>query len=197
MESHRQFLRKPWRSRTEFQARQQVPTYRRKTMKPPKIKLTPGRRPKSKSEDMSTSDTVAKSPASASQATSLPVTARPAGPLSTSRWNINEPIPTVCNLRKPSSPETAKESSRFQTAHFELFAPAAAAVSLAGSFNDWNPTATPMQRQNEGSWTKELMLPSGHYQYRFVMDGQWMEDPKAKDYVPNPYGGCNSVLHVE
>jgi hypothetical protein len=31
-------------------------------------------------------------------------------------------------------------------------------------------------------------LPSGRYEYRFVVDGQWTDDPAAGETVMNPYG---------
>jgi len=30
----------------------------------------------------------------------------------------------------------------------------------------------------------------------FVVDGQWMPDPNAKEFAPNPFGGQNSVLVI-
>lgn len=102
-------------------------------------------------------------------------------------------MPVLSHLLK----QPLKHSPRLRTVHFELFAPEAHAVFLAGSFNDWSSTATPMNCQGEVRWVKNLLLPPGHYQYRFVVDRQWMADPKANDYVPNPFGGCNSVVHVE
>lgn len=80
---------------------------------------------------------------------------------------------------------------------FELVAPEARTVFLTGSFKGWNPKAIPMMRLHDGKWAKELRLPAGHYEYLFVVDGQWIVDPKAPDYVTNPFGGCNSVLKVE
>jgi len=80
---------------------------------------------------------------------------------------------------------------------FELVAPKARTVFLAGTFNHWNPTNTPMMRLHDGKWAKELRLPAGRYEYLFVVDGGWTPDPKATDYAPNPFGGCNSVLLVE
>ncbi len=47
-----------------------------------------------------------------------------------------------------------------------------------------------------GSWRKDLILPPGTYEYRLVVDGQWMPDPQAADNVPNPFDGMNSVLKV-
>jgi hypothetical protein len=39
-------------------------------------------------------------------------------------------------------------------------------------------------------------LAPGTYEYCLVVDGQWMPDPLAKETVPNPFGGRNSVLKV-
>ena len=73
----------------------------------------------------------------------------------------------------------------------------AQAVFIAGTFNDWNPSMTPMIALSEGRWTKELALPPGRYEYLFVADGKWSSDPSASEQVPNPHGGQNSVLVVE
>lgn len=101
---------------------------------------------------------------------------------------------TSSPARNPSATSEVPPSSH--PVAFELFAPSAHAVFLAGSFNEWNPTATPMMRLQDRKWAKELRLPAGCYEYLFVVDGQWIPDPKAPDYVPNPFGGCNSVLKV-
>jgi len=74
--------------------------------------------------------------------------------------------------------------------------PTATAVSVAGTFNDWRPGATPMIPLGAGRWIKPLALPPGTYEYRLVVDGEWMPDPLAKEAVTNPFGGLNSVLKV-
>lgn len=43
---------------------------------------------------------------------------------------------------------------------------------------------------------KELQLPPGRYEYRLIVDGEWIPDLFAEDYTPNPFGGINSVLTV-
>ena len=53
-----------------------------------------------------------------------------------------------------------------------------------------------MIRLSQGNWVKELTLPPGRYEYRFVVDNQWVDDPAAKEIVPNPFGGVNAVLVV-
>lgn len=88
------------------------------------------------------------------------------------------------------------KKSQPQTVHVEFHDGQAQMVCIAGSFNDWHPSATPMLHMSHDRWVKELALPSGRYEYRFVVDGQWVSDPTANDYVPNPHGGHNSVLVV-
>ena len=48
----------------------------------------------------------------------------------------------------------------------------------------------------DGRWRKELVLPPGVYEYRLVVDGEWMTDPLGQATSPNPFGGLNSVLNV-
>ena len=69
-------------------------------------------------------------------------------------------------------------------------------VCVAGSFNEWQPQATPMVPLGEGKWAKELTLPDGRYEYRFAVDGQWISDPKATETAPNPFGSTNSVITI-
>jgi 1,4-alpha-glucan branching enzyme len=78
----------------------------------------------------------------------------------------------------------------------ELLRPDACEVCAAGSFNDWHPGVTPMIRLSDGKWARQLTLPPGRYEYRFVVDGQWIDDLAAKEFVPNPFGGVNAVLVV-
>jgi hypothetical protein len=41
-----------------------------------------------------------------------------------------------------------------------------------------------------------LAVEAGRYEYMFVVDGQWLPDPNAKESVQNPFGGKNSLLVV-
>jgi hypothetical protein len=99
----------------------------------------------------------------------------------------------------PSSIEPVAE--RFpaleeQEVMLEFLAPEANQVAVAGKFNNWDPVATPLKNNGLGEWVARLMLRSGQYEYRFVVDGQWLEDPEAMQRVVNPHGGFNSVLTV-
>lgn len=79
---------------------------------------------------------------------------------------------------------------------FEFTHPTATTVCIAGTFNDWQPEAKPMHPLGDGRWLKETALPPGTYEYCLVVDGEWMPDPLAKETVPNPFGGRNSMLKV-
>ena len=79
---------------------------------------------------------------------------------------------------------------------FEFTDPKATAVSVAGSFNQWKPEAKTLHASGGGRWFKDTALLPGNYEYRFVVDGQWMADPMAKESIPNDFGGRNSVLKV-
>jgi len=73
-------------------------------------------------------------------------------------------------------------------------------VRIAGDFNGWVPDkGIRSMVQTEGAqriWTKILTLPPGTYEYRYVIDGEWCEDPDNPLAVPGPVGGRNSVLVV-
>lgn len=95
----------------------------------------------------------------------------------------------------PSTPPYRAEA--IVTVRFELVAPAARQVSVAGTFNGWNPAATPLVRSAEtGVWSATLSVPAGEHQYAFLVDGErWVADPQAPA-VDDGFGGGrrNSVL---
>ncbi len=86
-------------------------------------------------------------------------------------------------------------SQKGDTLVFTLKRPAQQ-VFLAGTFNNWNPTANPMEKGEDDTWTLKLVLPPGRYEYKFVADGTWLEDPDNPNKSPDGYGGFNSVVLV-
>ena len=83
-----------------------------------------------------------------------------------------------------------------QTVLFEFFDLLATSVTIAGTFNDWQPHATALLKLGAGRWARKLVLPPGIYEYRFVVDGKWMSDPTAAETALNPFGQVNSVVKV-
>jgi len=87
--------------------------------------------------------------------------------------------------------------------HFFCYAPDAQSVFVAGTFNDWQPDATPMVRDDEGEWETSLPLSPGRYEYKFVVDDRWCcelgcehEHRGCPKCVPNEFGTMNRVLEV-
>jgi 1,4-alpha-glucan branching enzyme len=85
-------------------------------------------------------------------------------------------------------------AGRTETTRLSLHCAEAHNVSIAGSFNDWQPS--PLQGDGAGGWSIELNLPPGDYEYLFVVDECWRPDPACAEGRPNPFGSENSVLHV-
>ncbi|KPK05011.1 MAG: hypothetical protein AMS20_07650 [Gemmatimonas sp. SG8_28] len=80
---------------------------------------------------------------------------------------------------------------------FQLVAPTAQTVAVAGSFSDWSADAFTMSKENGGVWSITLPLPVGEHQYQFVIDGErWVPDPHSHDQIDDGFGGTNSVLVV-
>ena len=79
---------------------------------------------------------------------------------------------------------------------FEFSHPTAASVCVAGTFNQWKPEAKALHSTGVGKWWKDTSLAPGTYEYCLVVDGEWMPDPLARESVPNPFGGRNSILKV-
>jgi 1,4-alpha-glucan branching enzyme len=81
---------------------------------------------------------------------------------------------------------------------FVLVRPNARSVALAGTFNEWSTTVTPLSRQGtRGVWTVVVPLPPGEHVFMFVIDGsQWITPPLADDYVDDGFGAQNGVVIV-
>ena len=81
---------------------------------------------------------------------------------------------------------------------FSLLARKTKDVQLVGDFTDWEARPIIMDRMKPRSRTFGVVvdLPPGTYHYKFIVDGEWIEDPKA-DSVPNDFGTSNSVITVE
>jgi chromosome partitioning protein len=76
---------------------------------------------------------------------------------------------------------------------FTIEAPDAGRVQLVGDFNEWALDDTEMKPSGR-VWKKVLKLQPGRYQYRYVVDGCWQNDPLNASVEPAPFGGHNSVL---
>lgn len=100
----------------------------------------------------------------------------------------------------PIDPSTQRLLGAHATSQGVLFVQplsAAGTMCVAGEFNAWSMTATPMKR-NETLGVFEVCVPcpAGKNSYRLVLDGRWATDPYNKATEVNPYGEMNSVIEV-
>jgi hypothetical protein len=115
--------------------------------------------------------------AATTTATTAAVTTAPAAP----------GVPGTAQLAATHSGEEALVSMPFA-----LRRPGARRVSLVGDFNAWSPTAIPMARGADGTWTATVHLTPGRHTYAFVVDDTvWVTDPRS-EVVPDPDYGDGS-----
>src|ERR1035437_316378 len=126
---------------------------------------------------------IAPTPAPTPEASSTP------SPAQSAPRTAPEKAPVVVQALKPTATKTPSVS-------FALHKSNAKRVSLCGEFNGWSPTATPMKRHDDGHWETAVALAPGRYQYKFLVDGEWIADPAAQTNVPNEHGSLNSVVEV-
>ncbi len=83
--------------------------------------------------------------------------------------------------------KTAKEQT------FRFTAPDARSVLLVGDFTQWQQKAIPLHKGKDGIWATTVALSPGKHTYRFIVDGEWRDDPECTLRVPNPFGGHDMV----
>ncbi|MEE8508935.1 MAG: AAA family ATPase [Myxococcota bacterium] len=70
-------------------------------------------------------------------------------------------------------------------------------IFVAGDFNGWSATATPLRYDEEHRVHHAVVaVTAGRYQYRLVIDGRWQADPYNDRQVHNAYGEPNSIVEV-
>jgi 1,4-alpha-glucan branching enzyme len=79
---------------------------------------------------------------------------------------------------------------------FTFAEPFAKEVTVAGTFNNWDSEKDHLKQSDSGHWKIVKYLPAGPYEYRFVVDGIWTNDPQCLNCRPNLYGVENCVLEV-
>ncbi len=119
-----------------------------------------------------------------------------------SEWPPREPRISASlsseRVECPSSVEVrALPSGAFDCLFSYQPASAVTRVNLAGDFNGWSTSATPMSRGDDGVWRASMQLAAGERLYKFVLDGAvWKDDPRNQRRVDDGNGGSNSVLRL-
>ena len=91
-----------------------------------------------------------------------------------------------------------KDAAAGRVCEFSVTAKPGLKVFVAGSFNDWEPELNPMVDAGaNGSYRCTLSLAPGYYEYKFVVDGEWVLDESNPNFTSNDFGTLNSVLNVK
>jgi 1,4-alpha-glucan branching enzyme len=90
----------------------------------------------------------------------------------------------------------AHNDNQFRKTLFHLKAPSAGSVKLVADFTDWEKYPLDMIRCEEGNWFAIVPLAPGNYSYRFIVDGQWFDDPQLPHRAPNPFGSANATVEI-
>jgi len=73
---------------------------------------------------------------------------------------------------------------------------AVTSVTVAGTFNGWNASATPLKTADGRTWRVTIPVAPGRHEYKFVLDGRdWVIDPKVRSQ-DDGNGNINSLLFV-
>lgn len=94
------------------------------------------------------------------------------------------------------------DESKVITIYLGCYAPQAHAVSLIGSFNDWQPDQFVLEQRSPGWWHGALTLLPGTYAYRFWVEsstapaGEWLPDVENLSTVESGYLTPHSLLQI-
>jgi len=88
----------------------------------------------------------------------------------------------------------AKSLTKKET--FSLVEPGAMHVKLVGDFTGWEQDPIELKKQKDGTWKATVSLEPGGHEYRYLVDGQWRDDPQCQSRRPNPFGESNCVREV-
>jgi hypothetical protein len=115
-------------------------------------------------------------------------------------------IPTDDNWRVIGDNRTVFGMNRFRDSDFKREAgityfflkghSKARSVRVAGNFTNWQRSAFPMTRTQDG-WMAPVQLKPGQYFYKYILNEEdWIVDPENEIVEPDGQGNTNSVYFV-
>ena len=122
---------------------------------------------------------------------------RDAGTGRPARGRILDRFAAPCGQRSTAlNPEYRMATKPNTKQTFAIRAPAALSVQLVGDFTHWQKSPIQMHRETGGLWRAGVELAPGTYHYRFLVDGEWRDDPENTLRVPNCFGTQNAVCQI-
>ena len=89
-----------------------------------------------------------------------------------------------------------KSGANGRTQTFSFRAPDAMSVQLVGDFTQWQESPIGLQKGADGVWRTTVIMEPGTHHYRFLVDGEWRDDPECTLRTPNPFGSENMTRQV-
>ena len=99
-------------------------------------------------------------------------------------------------MAKKIAHQTERTRRIGQRQAFSLAAPGAKNVQLVGDFTNWQEQPVAMQKNSDGVWHVTLNFSPGQHRYRFLVNGEWRDNPECGACVPNPFGTQDAVRQV-
>ncbi len=101
---------------------------------------------------------------------------------------------TMQQIESTKKARTETEKGRQQTFTFE--SASAKSIQLVGDFTQWEKQPIPLHKDSGSVWRATVQLQPGPHRYRFLVDGQWQNDPACALRVANPYGSEDCLRKV-
>jgi hypothetical protein len=165
-----------------------------KTTVKPTVSKTPVKPVASKTAKVAPKATCGTSACACSaRASAMPVATKKAVPAAAPAKSA--PVTTKKAAVAPPAP--AKSAPATKRVSFTVRADPGSLVTIAGSFNNWDPLSHPLLDAEEvGTYTTTLALQPGTYEYKLVINGTWCVDPNCPEWTQNEFGTLNSVCKV-
>ena len=95
----------------------------------------------------------------------------------------------VCGVAEGQCPDAGNKigsipypaGGPYQGTAFRVWAPHADAVNVAGDFNGWSPTATPLSKESNGFWCKDVAQATVGQQYLYVIHSPGFNTVSPRD----------------
>jgi hypothetical protein len=106
---------------------------------------------------------------------------------------IAKSVITLPHIKRPDSPNRGPAG----TLTFTYYAPPGETITVAGSFNNWDPFMYELRETSRGCYSLSLPLPAGTYQYTFFHRGERRLDPNNPRRVYTREGKAANEATVE
>ncbi len=97
---------------------------------------------------------------------------------------------------KPGTVSSKRSVVRAKKVKFCFDAPEANSVTLAGNFTNWEEKPLLLKKTRKKVWEKDVNLKPGKYEYKFIVDGNWVNDPNNSNKNWNSFGTENSIVEI-